>query len=186
MGDEGSGYAIGLEALRAVLRARDGWGEDTVLGASLQRVLDLGDWDEIVPLVYGGALDREGIAALSPQVFAAARQGDGVARDIIATAGSALGALVGAVARRLDAKGDIDLACAGGIFADRDMLWPALERRALRDVGKLRLKVPQLSPVLGAALLARRELGLDGEEEFIGALSQWVDPAQCPDDQSRA
>ena len=170
LGDEGSGYSIALEALRKVLRARDGWGESTILSERLQETLGLAEWDEIVRQVYGGELDRKRLAALSPQVFAAARSGDAVARCIIDGAGAALGALVAAVARRLDMGGEVDLACAGGVFAECEMLWPALYREARREVQEVRLKKPQMPPVLGAVLLARRQLGLDGEEQFIAEL----------------
>ena len=45
LADDGSGYAIGLAGLRAVFRARDGWGPSTALTQALQEALSLTSWD---------------------------------------------------------------------------------------------------------------------------------------------
>jgi len=176
LGDEGSGYSVGLEALRSALRARDGWGQSTVLSDNLRKNLGLGNWDEIVQKVYGGEVGWDCIAALGPCVFAAARSGDGIARQIIEAAGRALGKQVGAVARRLHMTGRVDLACAGGVFKERDMLWPALERAASSGIDQLRQRDPLLPPVLGAVLLAWEQAGYAVDEERIGKLAR-----RCPE-----
>ena len=43
IGDEGSGYALGRDALAAVARAWDGWGEETLLTRLLAQKLELDD-----------------------------------------------------------------------------------------------------------------------------------------------
>lgn len=170
LGDEGSGYSIGLEALRAVFKARDGWGKDTSLSEELRRELGLRNWDEAVQKVYGGEIGRERIAGLGPFVFEAARGGDGVAQQIVESAGMALGHQVRAVARRLKIAGAVDLSGVGGVLKERDMLWPALERAAGRQMGELRWRTALLPPVMGAVLLARRQAGLGISEELIDRL----------------
>lgn len=172
LGDEGSGYSIGLEALRAVFKARDGWGKDTSLNDELRRELGLGNWDEAVQKVYGGEIDRERIAGLGPFVFAAARRGDGVAQQIVESAGTALGHQIGAVARRLEMTGGVALAGAGGVLKERDMLWPALVRAAGCQMKELRWRAALLPPVMGAVLLARRQAGLGVGEELVDRLAR--------------
>jgi glucosamine kinase len=172
LGDEGSGYRIGLEALRAVLRARDGWGEGTVLDGMLQQELGLRNWDEIVRRVYQGDLVRSRIAALAPRVFAAARDGDGVAREIIAAAGAALGRLAGALARRLGMTGAVDLACTGGVFRERETLRPAMAAAAGRESGAWRWREPLLPPALGAVLLAWLLSGQTVDRGLIAKLAR--------------
>ena len=66
LGDEGSGYRLVLEGLRAVLRARDGAGPDTELTAALAQAFDLTDWNQVIGRVYGGDLTRERLAAAAP------------------------------------------------------------------------------------------------------------------------
>jgi N-acetylglucosamine kinase-like BadF-type ATPase len=179
LGDEGSGYAIALEGLRAVLRARDGCEAATVLADRLPPVLQLVDWDELVSRVYGGQLDREGIAALSPQVFAAARDGDAVAGRIVAAAGAALGRQVGAVAGRLGLGPEVAVACSGGVLSrERPALWPAMAAAA-SEMGTSALpRAPQLPPVLGAVLLAWRLAGMPVGPGLAEALARaFPDPS---------
>jgi len=177
LGDEGSGYCIGLDGLRAVFRARDGWGRETQLTEDLKEELGITHWDEAVRQVYSGRWGRDRIAALSPRIFAAVRSGDKVAREVIAAAGTALGGKVGAVARGLDLRGRIDLACVGGVFArEADLLWPYLESGARGCVESLRRRIPRLPPVLGATLLARLLAGYGVDEELVERLA-----TDCPE-----
>ena len=172
LGDEGSGYSIGLEALRAILRAQDGWGDKTLLAGELKKALGLANWDQLVQKVYRREIDREHISALCPLVFATARRGDGAARNIIAEAGSALGSQVSAVVRRLRLRGAVALSCTGGVFKAREMLWPSMQRVVRGEVEMLRLTKPLLPPVLGAVLIARRQAGLDCGKEFVDLLAR--------------
>ena len=172
LGDEGSGYSIGLEALRAILRAEDGWGEKTLLAGEFQKAMGLANWDQLVQKIYKREMDREHISALCPLVFATARRGDGPARNIVAQAGSALGGQVAAVVRRLRLRGAVPLSCTGGVFKEREMLWPSMQRAARGEVDMLQLTEPMLPPVLGAVLIARRQAGLDCGKEFITLLAR--------------
>ena len=74
IGDEGSGYALGRDALAAVARAWDGWGERTLLSQLLAEQMELDDQKKIISYTYGG--DKSRIAALAPLVEQAAGQGD--------------------------------------------------------------------------------------------------------------
>ena len=172
LGDDGSGYSIGLEALRAILRAEDGWGEKTLLSGELQEAMKLKDWSRLVQKIYNREIDREHIAALCPLVFATARRGDGTALSIISAAGNALGRQVGAVVGRLRLRGAVALSCTGGVFKEREMLWPSMQRAARQEVDNLQLREPLLPPVLGAVLIARRQAGLDCSREFIAVLAR--------------
>ncbi len=81
LGDEGSGYALGLGGLRAVLRAGDGLVPPTALTPLL---LEATGVEEAVELVeWAATAGKEGIAALAPLVVRAAEAGDGVARRIV-------------------------------------------------------------------------------------------------------
>ena len=177
LGDEGSGYAMALEALRAVLRSRDGWDAGTALAQELQEALGLADWDQLVRQVYGGELTRERIAALNPRVFAVARDGDAVAGRIVAAAGAALGRQVAAVAHRLGLVPQAQVVCSGGVLtSERDALWPALADAAAESGVDLRLREPQLPPVLGAVLSAWRLAGLQMDPGLVDRLARHTPP----------
>ncbi|MFA6111844.1 MAG: BadF/BadG/BcrA/BcrD ATPase family protein [Candidatus Latescibacterota bacterium] len=161
LGDQGSGYALGQGALRAVFQARDGWGPPTCLERELLTALELAGWDEVVPAVYRGPVGRERIAALAPCVFAAARGGDRVARELVEAAGRALGCQVAAVGERLGLGSAAVVAGVGGVFCEVDALWPALAAAARDRLPGLTYRSPLLPPVLGAALLARQAAGME-------------------------
>lgn len=172
LGDEGSGYYLGIEGVRAALRARDGWGPATTLDQRLRQALALKDWDQIVHRVYSGELGRDGVAALGLEVMAAAREGDGCALAIIAAAGEALGRQIGAVARKLGMGAGVEVAGAGGVFAARQLLWPAMLRGAAEGGCQLRWREPLLPPVLGAVLIAWEAAGLQPGIEVVQALGR--------------
>ncbi len=79
LGDEGSGYAIGLAALRAVMRAYDGRGPATSLSEAILGCWGLAAATDLVPRVYQELRGKHEIAALASTVEAVAGQGDPVA-----------------------------------------------------------------------------------------------------------
>ena len=58
LGDEGSGYAIGLAGLRAVVRAADGRGAETLLTRRLLERLELQDPGELVTALHTDSAQR--------------------------------------------------------------------------------------------------------------------------------
>jgi N-acetylmuramic acid 6-phosphate etherase len=116
LGDEGSGYAIGLAALQAVVRAADGRGPETSLCRSLLDQLRLNEPDELIATIYQRSLDRSAIAALAPLVLKAAKAGDAVASDIAQSGADQLAAAIAATARRLALPAAFPLAIAGGLL----------------------------------------------------------------------
>ena len=91
--DDGSGYEIGRQILRAVLGAYDGRRPETALTRALLDRLRVRRPPEVLPYVYGDLADKSRIAALAPLCEDACAQGDGVARAIVRDAALALHAL---------------------------------------------------------------------------------------------
>lgn len=154
LGDEGSGYAIGLAALCAVMRAADGCGPATVLGGRLLAGLGLGEARELVPLVYGGSLDRSALAWLAPVVIAAGD--DPVAAGIVEAQARELARTAASAARRLGFEGRaFPLALAGGVLLGCD----GYRRRVLEALRAEGLRPEPVTPVPepaeGALRLAR-------------------------------
>ena len=101
LGDEGSGYWMGVEALRAVCRAADGRAPRTRLKAPVFDALNLAHMDELVPLIQSPQTRRDVIAKLARLVFDAAENGDAMALDIRQRAALHLGNTTAAVARAM-------------------------------------------------------------------------------------
>jgi N-acetylmuramic acid 6-phosphate etherase len=137
MGDEGSGYALVLAALRAVARAADGRGPTTELTGRFLARLGLSQPQELVGAVYRGGLDRTALAALAPLVFEAADADDTVAARIVADEVEQLANTVAAAACQLDLqRAPLPLAFAGGVLLAapgyREKILAALAARGIR------------------------------------------------------
>jgi N-acetylglucosamine kinase-like BadF-type ATPase len=118
LGDEGGGYWIGREAVRAALRGADRTGPPTAL-AEVTRAA-FGELVSAVQEVHRHPTDRTLLTRLVPAVVSAAAAGDAEAARILAEAADHLAALVTAIGRRLAAgpgSAPLPVAMVGGIFA---------------------------------------------------------------------
>ena len=80
LGDEGSGYWLGVNSIRAALRDREGSGPKTALGAAACEFFDAPSIDALAALVYAKPLTKGEIAAFAVADSRARRGGDVVAR----------------------------------------------------------------------------------------------------------
>ncbi|HTI98288.1 MAG TPA: N-acetylmuramic acid 6-phosphate etherase [Dongiaceae bacterium] len=99
LGDHGSGYAIALRALQAVLVQYDHTGKWPRLGQRLLRTLLLNEPDQLIR--WAQAAGKTEVAALAPEVCAAAQQRDPLAREILQRAAGHLARDAAACARQL-------------------------------------------------------------------------------------
>jgi N-acetylglucosamine kinase-like BadF-type ATPase len=158
-GDEGSGFDVARQALRAVLRFEEGWGPRTALLGALLEATGAANANELLHTLYTQVWPRPRVAALAKLVDAVASAGDPVARDILANAAQQLATLAVSVARRLFPSGETVLVCyIGGAFASRLLLERYREIVELTD--GTRCAPPRYSPAAGALLEAYRVCGL--------------------------
>ncbi len=117
LGDEGSGYALGHQALRAAVRAADGRGPQTLLLERILQLWQLQQADDIIGEVYGND-DKAKIARLSSCVFQAEQDGDLIAHEIIQHNLDELVLVVRAVGTKLGftAQYPLPLALSGGLL----------------------------------------------------------------------
>jgi N-acetylglucosamine kinase-like BadF-type ATPase len=177
-GDEGSGYWIGIQALRAFSKMSDGRAERGPLHDVLRRHLALDADIDLVGLVlnqWRGA--RQHIAALAPAVREAALAGDGCAQAILAAAAAELTGLVDATRRRLGFGDDetVPVSYSGGVFA-----MPEVRDGFLAGVGALaasyRVSRPRYAPAIGAALYAAALGGAPLDDAALQALPATLAP----------
>lgn len=156
LGDEGSGYAIGLAALRAVAAATDGRGSPTAITPLVLAQFGVSSAWDLIPAVYENQQPRHAIAALAPLVLATAEQGDTVAQSIRDQAARDLAELVTAVARALDCRAQgYCLSISGGLLVHHAALRQALLQQLAQRHSSPRSTVVVAEPVQGALLLAR-------------------------------
>ncbi|MDP3047271.1 MAG: BadF/BadG/BcrA/BcrD ATPase family protein [Chloroflexota bacterium] len=155
LGDEGSGYDIGLRALRAVLRAHDGRGPATTLTARVLSAWNLNRPEDLIGLVYAPDFPRRRIASLLPLVDEAVGAGDAVARELLVSAGHELGQAACAVIRGLGMEQEVfEVVLAGGAFQTRHLLRDAVDETVRALAPRAVLIEPRHEPAMGAALLA--------------------------------
>lgn len=153
LGDEGSGYAIGLAALRAIARAADRRGPQTALTAAVLAHWGLSQPQDVIRHVYQPELGRGEIAALAALVEAAAAH-DAVAHAIIQEAGRELALMVQAVARQLAFTGAVPCAVAGSVLIKGEAVAAAFRVAAVEWGLQLEPFTPVAEPAWGAIRLA--------------------------------
>lgn len=174
LGDEGSGYWIAVEALRAIVRAEDGREPPTRLREALCKTLGIQSslW-ELIPLLHHKGMSRREIAALCPVVAQAAREGDARARAIMAQAGKELALAAGAVIRRLKmAALEFGVVPFGSVFKAGEMILGPFRRAILRVAPLAQFIFPRYEPVVGALLIALQRGGVRVDDRLLATLEE--------------
>ncbi|HYM13243.1 MAG TPA: BadF/BadG/BcrA/BcrD ATPase family protein [Bryobacterales bacterium] len=121
-GDEGGGFDIVRQALRAALRQEEGWGPATSLGRRLMEAAGAATVNDVLHLLYTRDFPRDRVAGWAPLVDAAAAEGDAVARSLLQQAAQQLATLAGSVRSQLFAPGDpVYVAAIGGVFQSQTL-----------------------------------------------------------------
>jgi N-acetylglucosamine kinase-like BadF-type ATPase len=158
IGDEGSGYWIGREALSAVMRAGDGRGPETQLTAEILQHFDVTDVSRLPRIVYDRAQPRMAVAALGPLVQRVSEHGDAVATRILERAAEEIVLAARSVATRLEMRGDtFSFYLAGGMFRVVPWLAAELPRRLVEVAPRSQVELLDKEPAEGAVWLARAE-----------------------------
>lgn len=151
--DEGSGYALGRDALAAVVRAHDGRIPPTQLSEMVFEKLNIKEIGELIQFVYDPKTDKKQIAAFAPLVEQAREAGDAAAQAITARACGELAQIAGSVVRALGLqKGE--LAMAGSILLYDEGMRTGTQRALLAEFPHLHFIKPRSDAAAGAALLA--------------------------------
>lgn len=157
--DEGSAYFLGRESLIASVRTLDGRGPNTRLAAIMLEHLGVQQPDDLLHRIYVSGLNRSEIAALAPLVLEVAHDGDAVALSILERGCALLTECVNAVAKHLQLEHQtFEVVAVGGLYNASELLRQQLRRQILEALPGAQITPPELSPVLGACLLALKKL----------------------------
>jgi N-acetylglucosamine kinase-like BadF-type ATPase len=158
-GDEGGGFDIARQGLRAVLREHEGWGAHTALTPALLESTESSDPHEMMHRLYTPEWPRARVAALARVVDRIAEAGDPVAIDLMNHAAQHLALLSAAVRRQLFREGEPSrLAWIGGVFESSVLL--TRFRMLVELEGTVSAARPEHGPAIGALLLAYRSAGV--------------------------
>jgi N-acetylmuramic acid 6-phosphate etherase len=160
LGDEGSGYDIAIQALRAACQAADGRGASDGLLQALLQMWNLNSAFDLIPHVYNQSDPRAILADIPPLVSRLSLAGDPTCLAILHSAGTDLASAVIAAANQIGLRSAIPLALAGSVILNTPMLHQAV-CAALAQHGRPAEPVTFVDePALGAIRLARELLAI--------------------------
>lgn len=167
--DEGSGYWLGIQALRVAVSVYDGRMPASSLTERVMARVEIEDMNDLMPHLYVPGLSKAEIAAFAPLVLDAARDGDPAATALLDEGARELAECVGAVARQLD-LGAVELVTVGGLIQGSDLLQARLRAALDARLPGCHIVEPDLPPVLGAALLSLQQAGIAVDDGVLSAL----------------
>jgi N-acetylglucosamine kinase-like BadF-type ATPase len=179
LADEGGGFDLGLQGLRATVRHDDGRGPPTRLTELLSSWRGV-SVAELFDVVYASPEPKVLISSFAPFVLAAAQDGDQCARSITAGAARELVSGIHAVAARTGLPGSFEVVLAGSNLVGRYPVLREQLRQSLRDaLPSVTVHPATGSPVTAVANLARL---LPGDQRLQSLLRSCmplvrVDPA---------
>ena len=154
-GDEGSGWFIAVEGIRAALRADDGIGEKTTLGNALLNRFGGGRTSlrELIPVFYGDPEPE--IAAFAEDVARCAEEGDAVSFAILDEAARFLALYAAELVRFSEAK---TVGIYGSVLTKNRTVREGFEKRLWDACGDgIRVTVPTFPAEEAAARYAEAE-----------------------------
>jgi N-acetylglucosamine kinase-like BadF-type ATPase len=154
LGDEGSGYWIGLQALKHLTHRVDqsGWQfELESLAGYVARTLKISSASQLLQWIYDSSqVPVQEIAVLAEIVIERAESADPDAGRLLESAAQALCQRVDDLRSKLNAP-ELPVAFAGGLLSADN----ALSRELCRQLDQPQRPIARYTPVLGAALLAQ-------------------------------
>ena len=160
-GDWGGGHSVGMAGVAAAVRSADGRGPKTSLERLVPEHFGFRRPPALTRAFYDGRIAERRSSELSPVVFAAAGEGDPVARGIVDRLADELVAMATALARRARlTRLPVEVVLAGGVFRATDEMFYERIRTGIAAVAPAaRLVHLDVPPVAGPALEGLARLG---------------------------
>lgn len=162
LGDEGSGYWLAVQSVKAALHERDSSGPSTALSDAAMRFFDVSSVEALAQLVYAKPLTKGELAAFAAETARVAGEGDEVARRLYEQAAAELGAQIKAVIRETDLQGAFPVGLIGGGFKAGPVFVDPLSAAIHELAPQAQIGPVSMVPVGGCVLLAARAAGYEG------------------------
>jgi N-acetylglucosamine kinase-like BadF-type ATPase len=159
LGDEGSGYEIGIKALRALMRAYDGRGSATILSKTILEDLNIKNISELIRWAYRNSFSKDKISAIAKTVCRTAEMGDKISIKILEEeAAEAINSVTVVVNKLNLADKNFDLIFVGNVFECEKYFKSVLMKKLKGEFPKINFKPLTKKPVGGAIKLALENL----------------------------
>ena len=155
LGDQGSGFALGLGALKRVMREFDGRGPATSLTRLILAKLGLGQASDLSHWVYQKEIPIKDIAGLAPLVFEAYKRGDKVAQNLVNKLVVEMVISLEVVAKKTNLlREKFEIGLVGGVFKEK-LVVELFKERIKQTLPKAKLVLSGMEPALVAAIMAK-------------------------------
>jgi N-acetylglucosamine kinase-like BadF-type ATPase len=155
LGDEGSGFSMGIHTLRAIMRAYDGRGPETLLMENVFEYLKIKDIDELNMWTYDTEFSKDRFASLSLVLCNTAEMGDKVAIKILKKEAHEAILNVKTVVSKLKLENkDFDLVFVGKNFRCKKYFTDIILKKLKKDFPLINFLPLINRPVEGAVRLA--------------------------------
>lgn len=151
IGDEGSGFKIGREGLRAAAKNFDGRGKETLLLKYLKENFSIKSPESLISEIYSNNFD---IASFATAVLESASMGDSISKDILETECDELLLHIKAMYKLLNEE-LMYTAFIGSIISNDNIFSTLLKKKIKETLPNVRVKKPDESPTMGAVLMAQ-------------------------------
>ncbi|MGG2082465.1 N-acetylglucosamine kinase [Lysinibacillus pakistanensis] len=166
--DEGSGYDLGAQALKAIFQGYDGRGRATALTDAILNYFAVTNVPQLIECIYGEEHPRTVVAPLSKYVTAMAAQGDEVANKILEDAcQKQYRAIKACYKQMIWGTEHVPVVLVGGVFENESYFLPKLQQLANANGIPLQFMTPLLPPIGGAVIAALKELNIQPYPGFI-------------------
>jgi N-acetylglucosamine kinase-like BadF-type ATPase len=162
LGDQGSGYWLGTESIRAALADRDGSGPQTALADAACEFFAVASVEALAALVYSKPLTKGEIAAFAVRTCELAEGGDAVAHELYTRGANELAAQIGAVIGHTGLGGGDDefpVGLIGSVFRAGPIFIDPIVATVRGVAPGARVSVVEMAPVGGSLQLAQRSCG---------------------------
>ncbi len=168
LGDEGSGYWLAVQSIKAALADREASGPQTALSAAAIEFFDVQSVEALATLVYAKPLSKGEIAAFAIETARVAFAGDEVARGLYIRAAEELARQIAAVVEQTGLTDEFPVGLIGSAFKAGELFVAPLATAIHEFAPRARVAVVEMAPVGGCVLLAALVAGRRGS----------VDPAE--------
>lgn len=152
LGDEGSGYALSLEAIKAAIRASEELRPESGLIRAVCEYFHIGDLSELIGIFYGSVLPRDTVAGFAPKLFELYDSGNSDAGNIIKQQANAFSDTCASLLARMPENTPLFL--WGGVFEHhavfRDFFSARLIEKGIRITPALLPDPPEIGAVKAA------------------------------------
>jgi len=161
LGDEGSGYWLAVQSIKAALSDRERSGPETALSAAATDFFDVPTVEALATLVYSKPLSKGEIAAFAIETARVAHAGDEVARGLYERAATELGKQVAAVISQTGLVSSFPVGLIGSAFKAGSLFVEPLAASIHELAPEASVAVVEMAPVGGCLLLSARLAGCE-------------------------